>query len=357
MGFNNAFIRFLPNSQNRNNEINTGSFIVTIMAVVTSLVYLVLVPYITPELEIIRDNFWYSFGFIIIVSLASINSLTDSIFIAYRSAQYSLITNGFIISIAKLLLPLLFVGFGAYGIFASAGFATSIGMLASIIFLIIKFNYRPKLTIDKNVLKKVFQYSSGSYISNLLNVIPTLTLPIIVINHLGAPASAYYFLTFMLVNLLYTVAGSVSQSLFAEGSYGSVALRDLLKKSLRILLTIMIPAGVILAVFGPFVLNFFGKSYGEGGSSVLVMLAIASPAVAAYSLSGVILRIRNQMRSLIFVNLVYAITIIGLTLVWIDKGLVWVAVAWMVGNLVSSIVAFVCIFIYRKNPTPVDIPK
>jgi O-antigen/teichoic acid export membrane protein len=119
----------------------------------------------------------------------------------------------------------------------------------------------------------------------------------------------------------------------------------------------MIPAGVILAVFGPFVLNFFGKSYGEGGSSVLVMLAIASPAVAAYSLSGVILRIRNQMRSLIFVNLVYAITIIGLTLVWIDKGLVWVAVAWMVGNLVSSIVAFVCIFIYRKNPTPVDIPK
>jgi O-antigen/teichoic acid export membrane protein len=352
LGFNSTFVRFLPNSDNRDNEINTGSILVMSAAALIAAVYVVLIPYITPKLALVHENIWYALGFVIMVALASINSLTDSIFIAYRSAQYNLITDGVITSGSKLFLPLVFVGLGAYGVFAASGLAASIGMVGSILVLVFKFGYRPRLHIDMETLRKVFHYSFTNYIANLLNIAPTLILPIIVINHLGAAAAGYYYLAFMIINLLYTVSTSVAQSLFAEGSYGEHLLRNLIKRSTIILVALMLPAAALLALFGPWVLAFFGKSYIAGGSSVIVILALSAPAVAAYSLASVVLRIRHQMYSLVSINFVYTAVITILTFVWISKGLTWVALAWATGNVIATVLACVCIYIYRGDPTP-----
>jgi len=354
LGFNTTFVRFLPNSKNRNEEINTGLTLVMGAAAVIAALYIVLIPYITPKLAIVHHNIWYSLGFVVIVALASLNSLTDSIFIAYRSTQYNLITDGFIISSTKLMLPVLFAALGAYGVFAASGLAVCIGMIASILFLFFKFGYRPRFKINTETLKEVFHYSFANYAANLINIIPTLILPIIIIDHLGAAAAGYYYLAFMIINLLYTVSGSVSQSLFAEGSYAESVLRNLIKRSTVILVAIMVPAGVVLAVCGPLVLEFLGKSYRAGGSSVIVILALAAPAVAAYNLGGVLLRIRHQMYSLLAINTIYTLVISGMTLYWVDKGLAWVAIAWTVGNLVAAVFAFLALFLYRGNATPVN---
>ena len=150
LGFNNTFVRILPNSKNRNNEVNTGSILVISTAAIISIAYTWLVPYAAPKLDIIHANIWYTVGFALLVALASINSLTDSIFIAYRSAEYAFITDAIFASGSKLFLPLLFVGLGAYGVFISAGLASSIGMVASVLFLIFKFGYRPEWKIDKD---------------------------------------------------------------------------------------------------------------------------------------------------------------------------------------------------------------
>jgi O-antigen/teichoic acid export membrane protein len=349
LGFNSTFVRFLPNSKNRDDEINTGSILVLIAAAIMAAAYICLIPYLTPTLGILYKNIWYSIGFVVMVALASINSLTDSIFIAYRSAQYNLLTDGIITSGSKLFLPFVFVGFGAYGVFAASGLAASIGMAGSVLFLVFRFDYRPQLKITLETLKKVFHYSFANYVANLLSIVPTLILPIIVINHLGAAAAGYYYLAFMVINLLYSVSGSVSQSLFAEGSYAEDLLHALTRRSVTILLSIMIPAAFILAVFGPLVLEVFGKSYSAGGAGVIIILAITAPAVAAFNLGSVLLRIRHQMYSLVFINIVYALVICGLALHWIDRGLVWVAIAWAVGNVVAAVLAFLSIFFFSSK--------
>jgi O-antigen/teichoic acid export membrane protein len=355
LGFNTTFVRFLPNSENRNEEINTGSLLVMSTAIIISIVYILLIPFITPKLIIVRGSLWYSLGFIIIVALASINTLSDSIFVAYRSAQYNLITDGFITSVIKLLLPLLLINFGAYGVFASSGLGASAGMIASVLFLVFKFSYHPTLRINFAILKRVFKYSFVNYLSNLINIIPTLVLPIIIINHLGAAASGYYYLAFMVINLLYSVSGSVSQSLFAEGSYSNTLLRPLILRSSIILLTLMVPAIVVLVIFGPVVLEFFGKSYSTGASSVIIILALAAPAIAAYNVGNVLLRIRHQIYSMLLTSAVYAFTITFLTIYWVDKGLAWVAMAWTAGNIAAAVLSFIFIFIYRGQSTPIDI--
>jgi len=357
LGFNTTLVRFLPSSQNRNNDINTGTLLVTGAAALIATIYVLVIPSITPTLDIVQQNFWYSALFVLMVTIATINSLTDSIFIAYRSAHFNLLTNGFITSSTKLVLPVVLASLGAYGVFASVGLASTIGVTAGFIILFFKFNYRPRLRIDISVLKKVFRYSFTNYLSNLINIIPTLILPIIIIDHLGAAAAGYYYLAFMIINLLYTVSGSVSQSLFAEGSYAESALYNLIKRSLIILVAIMVPAGLVLALFGPWVLNIFGKSYSAGGGDVIAILAIAAPAVAAYNLGNTILKIRQQMYSVFAISVVYSLAISGLTLYWVDKGLIWVAIAWTVGNAIAAIFAFIAIYTNRHAPTPVAISQ
>jgi O-antigen/teichoic acid export membrane protein len=354
LGFNSTFVRILPNSKNRNVEINTGSILVMLAAALIAAAYIYIIPYITPSLGIIRNNIWYSLGFIVMVALASLNSLTDSIFLAFRSTQYNFITDGIITGGTRLLLPLVFATLGAYGVFASSGLAASIGMLASVFFLVQKFGYRPSFIIHWETLKKVFKYSFANYLANLLTISPTLILPILILGQLGAATAGYFYLSFMIMNLLYTVSGSISQSLFAEGSYGEHSLIELIKRTTIFLLAIMVPAAIILAVFGPYVLAIFGKSYSSGGAGVIAVLALAAPAVAAFNVGSTLLRIRHQIYSLVFINLVYAASICLFSLYWIHGGLVWVAGAWLVGNVLASLLCFIFLFIYRGKATPLQ---
>lgn len=354
-GFNSTLIRFLPNSKNRDGEINTAFTLVTAATVVACIIYLAFLPYFTPKLFILRSNIYYILGFILISILSSINSLTDSIFVAYRSTQYNLITDGLIISITKLVLPVFFVSFGAYGVFFSSGIATSIGMIASILILVYKFEYKPKISIDKTVIKKIFEYSSVNYFGSLLSTLPTFVLPIIIINRLGASESGYFFLCFMIINILYTISVSISQSLFAEGSYGDNMLLKLLINSVKILSYTLIPASILLAIIGPFVLSFFGQAYEVGGKNVIIILSLFSPVVAMYNIGTTLLKIRKQMYSIVVINATYSIVICSLSYLWVDRGLGWIAVSWIIGNFVAGVLSFIMIYKYKHLPTPVEI--
>ncbi|HUC01825.1 MAG TPA: lipopolysaccharide biosynthesis protein [Candidatus Paceibacterota bacterium] len=344
LGFNSTFIRVLPTSTNRNDEINTGSILVVAASAIIATAYVFGVSFIAPKLGIIHQNFWYAAGFVITVALASINSLSDSVFIAYRAAHYALITDGLVTSIAKLLLPLVFVVLGAYGVFAAASFAASIGMVASIFYMVRKFNYHPRFTVSVPVIKQVFHYSFTNYIADLFNMVPTLVLPIIVLDVLGAAPTGYFFLAFMIVNLIYAVPAAVSGSLFAEGSYGVTALRTLLKRSAVLLTAIMVPAAILFAAIGPFVLGFFGKEYSTGGAGVIIVLALSAPAVACFDIGSSLLRITKQVYSLVVVNIFYAAVVCACALLWASRGIDWVAAAWLAGNVVAAIMAFLFVF-------------
>src|SRR5215470_8779776 len=130
-GFNNTFVRFLPTSSDRNNELNTGLLLSAGGAILLSLLYLIAIPQVAPKLIFLRENLWYELAFLIIAACSALNLLTDFIFVALRAAKYNLLIDGFILGGTKLLLPFVFLRLGAYGIFAAFGAATLIGMLVS----------------------------------------------------------------------------------------------------------------------------------------------------------------------------------------------------------------------------------
>ena len=344
LGFNGTFIRFLPTSPNRNKEINTGFWLTLGATIAFGSIFVELIRYLAPRLEIVHQSFFYAIGFVVLTAMTTINQLTDSIFIALRSAKYSFITDAGVMGVMKIVLIFLFIGFGAYGIFMAAGSAAALATLASIFFLIYRFGYVPNLSIDRATVQKVSGYSSSIYFASLFTAAPPLILPLIVLDRLGPAAAAYYYLTYAVAGLLYAAMFTIVQSFFVEGSYEEVELVKLARRAFGILAAITIPAATVLGIFGPFLLRVFGKAYIDGGAETLILFAVAAPAVAMCSFANTILYLRKQVVAVVFVNLTYFLSICGLALAWTGYGLPWVATAWIVGNLIAAAAAFFAIF-------------
>jgi O-antigen/teichoic acid export membrane protein len=62
----------------------------------------------------------------------------------------------------------------------------------------------------------------------------------------GAKFSAFFYIYMMIASLLYMIPQTTSQSLFAEGSYNETELKVHLKKAIKIISIIIIPAIIVI---------------------------------------------------------------------------------------------------------------
>lgn len=340
LGFESTFIRFLAKSKHKSEQIDTGLLLVAASAFIASGIYVLLAPHFAPQLGFLHQQFLLAGSFIVIGVATTLNLLTDSIFVAYRSAGYNTLIDGLIGSGFQLLLPVFLISLGAYGIFAAQGAASGVALIGSIIFLVKKFGYRPNLKLSRTVLREVVHYSSINYVASLFNTVPVIVLPIIILNKLGAAAAGYYYLAFMMANLLYTVVYAVAQSFFAEGSFGEQRLLLLAKRAALFMGIIIVPAALLFVAIGPVILDAFGKTYGEHGRRLLILLAAAAPFLAASAIGSIIMRITKRTLALIGINIASAAALCGLTLLWADKGLPWVAGAWLSGQAVAAVITY-----------------
>ncbi len=349
LGFNSTFIRFLPHSKKRDEQIDTGLILVFCTAIVITSLYVILAPLFAPKLGLLHSHPLYGITYVILCTGATINLITDSVFIAYRAAVYNFFVDGVAGSSIQLLLPIAFVSLGAFGIYAAQGIAATCAMILSLIFMIRKFNYKPRFKINKEVLKEVFHYSSGNYVASLLNTAPTIVLPIIVLDTLGAAPAGYYYLAFMMANVLYAVSYAVAQSLFAEGSTNEEELRRLVRRAARFTMLLIIPAAIGLVILGPILLDFFGKTYSAHATHLLYVLAVAGPIMGGVGICSIIMRITKQTKSLMSINTAYVIATCGSGLLLIHKGLVWAGVAWLIGQVVSLVLMLPAVRLAAKK--------
>src|SRR5207248_2584432 len=155
----------------------------------------------SPRLLFLRSNLFYIISFIIFIIFCSWSVLVDSIFMAFRAAGNILIKN-IIISTLKLVLPFALIAFGAYGIFASAASALALGALASLVIMILKFKFRPLISVNVSLIKEISTYSFANYIVDFMIFMPSLVLPVIILNVLSAKYAAYYYVASMIQNIL-----------------------------------------------------------------------------------------------------------------------------------------------------------
>ncbi len=342
LGFNYAFIRFLYLSKDRNGLLSTTLSLIAVFSLIIASFYLIFISHFSPLLEFFIQ--WpYSFIFIAFMVIASLNMITDTVFIALRSTQYVFINNVFL-SLVKLIIPFFLVAFGLYGLIASVMISTTAALILSLIIFVWKFDFKLKFHIKKDITRQIWKFSGINYISGLMSIAPSTLIPILITNHLGASATAYYFMPTMIISLLQSVPRSFTSSLFAEGAFDEKILHENIRKSFVFSLMFLVPSVLFILLFGTQILTFFGKAYSSEGqlflklSSLTILLCIPNYIVSA------IINIKRKPMINLQLSIVGTISLLILTVFLLNRGIVAVAFSSIITQIILLILS---IYIYK----------
>jgi O-antigen/teichoic acid export membrane protein len=331
LGFGTGIIRFLPDEKDRHTMINTCFTIVGLLAFAMAGIFVFGIELWSPALSFLRQDVMMLIVFIITTFCMANFTLQNFVFIAYRSAGYSLILS--LITALRLPIMVLLINFSVAGIVSSYGIGFLMAFLVGIIFLCrIDPEYRPIPSFRKRVVENIITLSFGNYVANNLASLPRMILPIILVNIMTPEMSAYFFISWMIANLLFSVSYYTGESLLAEISHSPHELRHQLIKAAKLIFAILIPANLVLFFFGNQILSFFGVQYAEEGLHLLWMLAVSSIPLAVNEIFITICLLDKRIRPMIIMRIIIAAVTIGGGYFLIDLfglnafGLTWLSI-------------------------------
>ncbi|MFC1682133.1 archaeosortase/exosortase family protein [Nanoarchaeota archaeon] len=346
LGLNAGLIRYLPKSDDKNKKINTIFTLVTLVTIIVATIFILTLNIFSPRLLFIKESLLLSFSFIFFMIFSSLANLVNSVFVAFRNTKYVLMKNT-LFSILKLGLPFLFVSLGAYGLFSSWMISLFISFVFLFFILIYKFNYKPKFVFHDTIIKKIGKFSFGNYIAGFVGALPLMLLPLMITNLINPETTAYYYIAMMIASLLFMIPGSTNQSLFAEGSHSQENLKLQIIKAVKIISVLLIPGIFLTFFFGKYILLAFGKDYSLQGFRFLQIIILSGVFIGANKIFESVFKVRKKIKEILIVNLIGAITILGLSYFWINKGLLWIGIAWSIGQIIM-LIGYSALRFFRK---------
>ena len=235
LGLNSTVVRYLPGSSQRNVLVTSTLSIVAGCGAYLTLAYLAIMPVISPKLAFVTHNPAKELGFVLFAVAGSLNLLTDSVFIGLREARFNALVDGVFGGIAKIVAAVAVAGTGAYGLFVASVIGYVVAAVSSLVLLVIVAKMRVSLRGVRAVLGPLVRFSVANYVGNLLTLLPTFVVPLIVLDRVGVHASAYYYIAYLMVSLLFAAVFAVEQTFLAEGSQAGVDLRAVMRRSWRLL--------------------------------------------------------------------------------------------------------------------------
>jgi len=340
-GLNSTLVRFLPTAEDRNRLITAALLLVVGTGAAIGFVYILLTPLFASRLAFVERSPALTAGFVLLSSAVAVNLLTDSVFIAQRRADLCALTDGLIGGSGKIIFGLALAGTGAYGLFSAStsGFAAS--ALASVVLVAAVLHWRPSLRRPVETLRPLLRFSGANYVANAFSLLPSLVVPLVVLDRLGPKTAAYYFVAFQMATLLYAAVSAVESAFLAEGSQEGADWRAVRKRSRLLAIVLFIPGGIFLSAASHWVLLAFGVEYSQNGTGCLVVLAIAVLPIGACNWAWTVLRLVGRLRALVASTFVYSAAICGSAWLFAGHGLVALSVAWPLGSGIAGTVATV----------------
>lgn len=344
-GFNYSLIRYLPISSNKNEKINSAFFLVFSGCIFTSIIFIVGLRLFSPQLLFLQRNIFYALSFILFVIAISLNSLVESIFIAHRASGNVLLKNTFL-SALKTFSPLVFVVLGSYGVFTAATLPILLGACLGVGILLYKYAYKPSFSLQKDVIKEMAFFSGGNYVSSFFSQSTSLILPLLIVNILSPEVAAYFYISSMIMNFLLIIPQSTTQSLLAEGSHDIALLRKHFFRSLIIVFVFLLPAILVLSLFGNVILHAFGKNYATEAFTFLRILCINSIFMSICILGNSLLRLKHKIMYLVGLNAWSAVSTLSLVYLFIHRGLIAIGWSMVVSQVILTIIY---IILFKKK--------
>ncbi len=316
LGLGYGIVRRLAHTDNPNGLINFALITAGALAVILAAVFLLGVNFWSPKLAPLLDSFYTVLLFILLVLASTLSRIFFSIFLATRRMIFGLLKQT-IQSILGVVLLLALRGSmpGYIAALSAYTFALVLSIALSFPFLAAaqpgyKFSLKPRMAL----LSSFTKYSFVNYLCDQVQAAPSSLLPLIVLNIFGADAGAYFFIPWSIGRGLVTLAGSVSETLFAEGSYSPELNAAYTRKSAR--LAILLALGMALGVLvgGRFLLSIYGQDYTANSLRLLytVTLTVLPEVLILIIVSS--LRVQDRLRSVF--GILAVCSLLGIALSW-----------------------------------------
>ena len=337
LGLNMGLIRFIPESKTPSRDINAAIITVGAATMLASAIYVLISPSLGSHLSFFSDNVLHGVLFCVLLTAVTLNSLTDSVFIARRKAHYHTVAYA-VFGLVRLILPLFLLPFGALGIFMAYVAAAMVSLGLSLYFMARNCGYEPLSRPNFQVLTRTRRFAADNYGAILLAGLPSQLMPSIVVTYLGASQSAYFSMAWTMVNLLYIVPTSIAQSLLAEGSNDYTNRGQDLWQAGRLLALIVVPLVILSVLIAPILLHLFGPDYSKGSTIIFQILAASTVFVSINSLGTAVLNIERRTSVVFSIQvLTTGVTLSGAYLM-LPYGLTGIGLAFLAGSAASSIV-------------------
>jgi O-antigen/teichoic acid export membrane protein len=261
---------------------DAGSLVVTALLVSGSAstllggLFILLAPYILPDLAPLTENVLSVMVFVVGVALTSVVLVLDQALIGILRGHVQLWRNG-IFAVSKLgalaLVGLLLTDNLDLLIYAT----WALGNTISFVYVAGLGLSKAKLTSflpHWKWLRELRGRALEHYSLNLSLQVPGFTLPLVVTAVLSAEVNASFYVTWMIATSLFVVPLSLTTTLYAVGAANPSLLSEKTRFTIKLSLACGL-AGVIILIFGARpILDFFGRSYAEQATASLRVLAL-----------------------------------------------------------------------------------
>ncbi len=340
LGFDSSVIRFF-NSEDRGKIISTSLIVTTSACVISVVIFILLAEMIAPSMLFMKEQ-KYALAFLLVGLVNSVAAIIGNAFVADRKTDHYFLQNVFMALRVPALVPLAFLG--VFGIIVSVGLGYLIASLFGLLIL-----HRSiaaiRLIVDWEFIRKSFRFSFWNYASSILAAVPGLIIPLMVLNMFGEAEAAKYYIAFAIGNLVLYIPQSLGISLFVEGSHGEGLKKSVLRAG-GASLVLLVPSVIAMLLLGDWILRLFKGEYVEA-FDLLRIIAISSFPVSVYYLFVPIQNVRMEVKSIVKMNALRGILLMGSSYLLIQKyGIVGAGYAWI---FTYGIIGLLIILIARKE--------
>ncbi len=236
------------------------------IASIIGIFLLLIVPHIAPVYNVVLHRPILAVTLVFGVVFLTCATMLDYVNMGARETHV-----GFIRNVIFGLLKLgLLVALVLVGVEESTTSLLSVWIWSSAIISLLTFAYLLPLTGHENhwpTRETWAELGQGAvrivwnYLAMLGGAVIPYLMPLVVITVLSPTQNAYFYMAWTIANLLLVVSAAVSGNMLAEASFTSGHLRAQVISGMRIVCSILVPASIVILLFGKTILSAFGSAY------------------------------------------------------------------------------------------------
>jgi O-antigen/teichoic acid export membrane protein len=279
LSLNNVLVRYVPVAESRTRKLVGIAYCVAVTAsVVAGLIFALASTFLSPALHFLRDDLVWLVGFVVATAGWTIFALQDSVLTAMRRTVWVPVENG-LVALARIPLLLgLAAGYKTAGIFVAFVAPTLVAVLVVNAYIFGRFATvhvaRSRRELPR--LSALIRYGFGNYTATIFFLATTALVPLLVVNRVGATATAYFAVPWAIAIALQVVAANFGSSLTVESVLDRAKIRVYARLVLIRVIALVGALVILIFVAAPYVLSALGSDYERQGTSLLRWLAVAS---------------------------------------------------------------------------------